>query len=540
MKHKRVSMITIAILTTWLSVLLFGMTGCSQAEDFTERPKYLKSATYFGDEWVMNFWNSELEDLETDFEKIRKDGFNSIIVAVPWREFQPQMDPMVYNDFALEQLDRVMAAAKEAGLWVSLRVGYTWDYYQDGTDVRDRYRYLSGDETLLTAWDDYVETIYERANAHGNLYGGFITWEDFWHFVFFMTEQGKEEQSIAFAQRCGFTDYIRENYTLEEIEPLYGEDFADYDQLYMPEKTQPALCLMYEFFDAWLNGFLVHTQEIFPDLSLEARMDMDLVYDTEGNQYWYGHEATYPCGNSSYVSLMYGVPMGHINQGERLDAAEALVTTQQMLDHVLQYTEGKKLYIEQFLYMDNTPGFEHNAQLKEDQLDDYIVACADLFRDRIMGYGVWAYRNYADNLIYNPQFALGEDGWSFEGGVEAVEYNGSMQAKLPVGGRLHKSISRGSLTYVSFTVDGDQPVTLQVSLGGNTTEVHVGSGAVGHGDAIELVFEGGDGLSFTADTRCYIDNVKIYNRIHEGQLYDVDGQELSCIEAIRKLNRKLR
>jgi len=116
MKHKRVSMITIAILTIMLSVLLFGMAGCSQAEDFTEKPKYLKSATYFGDEWVMNFWNSELEDLETDFEKIRKDGFNSIIVAVPWREFQPQMDPMVYNDFALDQLDRVMAAAKEARL----------------------------------------------------------------------------------------------------------------------------------------------------------------------------------------------------------------------------------------------------------------------------------------------------------------------------------------------------------------------------------------------------------------------------------------
>ena len=164
---------------------------------------------------------------------------------------------------------------------------------------------------------------------------------------------------------------------------------------------------------------------------------------------------------------MYGVPMGHVNQGERLDAAEALVTTQQMLDHVLHYTEGKKLYIEQFLYMDNTPGFEHNAQLKEDQLDDYIVACADLFKDRIMGYGVWAYKNYADNLIYNPQFALGEDGWTFEGGVEAVEHNGSMQAKLPVGGRLYNPISRGSLTYVSFTVDGDQPVTLQVSLGVN-------------------------------------------------------------------------
>ena len=537
MKHKRLPIITMLS----LAVLLLCAWGCSRTEDFTVKPKVLKSATYFGDEWVMNFWNSEMDDLGTDLEQIRKDGFNSIIVAIPWREFQPQTDPVAYNGYALEQLDKVMEAAKEAGLWVSLRVGYTWDYYEDGTDVRDRYRKIMGDDKLMAAWDDYVKTIYKRANAHGNLYGGFITWEDFWHIVFFTTEQGREEQSIAFAQFTGFTDYIRQHYSLEEIEPLYGEDFTDYDQVYFPEKSQPALYLMYEYFNVWLNGFLMHTQEIFPELSLEARMDMDLIYDTEGNQYWYGHEATYPCGNAPYVSLMYGVPMGHINQGERLDAAEALVTTQQMLDHVLQYTEGKKLYIEQFLYMDNTPGFEHNAQLKDDQLDDYIVACADLFRDRIMGYGVWAYRNYADNLVYNPQFALGGEGWIFEGGVEAVRYRDSMQAKLPVGGCLRNPISRGSLTYVSFTVDGEEPVTLQVSMGEHTTEVHVGEGSLGHGDAIRLVFDhGGDGLTFTSDALCYIDNVKVYSRIHEGQLYDMDGQELSCIDAIRKLNRKLK
>ena len=196
MKYKTLSVRIVFLLV----IMLFGMTGCGQTEDFTEKPKILKSATYFGDEWVMNFWNSEMDDLEADMEQIRKDGFNSIIVAIPWREFQPQMDPVGYNAHALAQLDNVMEAAKEAGLWVSLRVGYTWDYYEDGTDVRDRYRNLPGDERLLAAWDDYVKTIYERANAHGNLYGGFITWEDFWHFVFYTSEQGREEQSIAFAQ----------------------------------------------------------------------------------------------------------------------------------------------------------------------------------------------------------------------------------------------------------------------------------------------------------------------------------------------------
>ena len=72
------------------------------------------------------------------------------------------------------------------------------------------------------------------------------------------------------------------------------------------------------------------------------------------------------------------------------------------------------------------------------------------------------------------------------------------------------------------------------------TEVHVGEGALKMGSTVELVFNGGNGLAITADGDCYIDHVQIYNRVHEGQLYDLDGQELSCIEAIRKLNRKLK
>ena len=149
----------------------------------------------------------------------------------------------------------------------------------------------------------------------------------------------------------------------------------------MPGQTQPALRLLYEFFDQWLNSFLAHNQEIFPDLSMEVRMDADQVYDENGETYWYGHEATYSCQNASYTALMYGVPIGHINQGERLTAEEAWTKSQQMLDQVLQSTDGKLLYIEQFLYMDNTPGFEHNAQVLDDQVDDYIVAMADVLRD---------------------------------------------------------------------------------------------------------------------------------------------------------------
>lgn len=513
------------------------VTGCSRQEDFTGKPRYLKSATYFSDEWAVNFWNSEDDHLDEELEQIAGDGFNSIILVVPWREFQPGIAPVSYNEYAFEKLDRIMAAAKEQGLWVSLRVGYTWDYWDDGQDVRERFRNLMGDADTLAAWDDYVKTLYERASAHGNLYGGFLTWEDFWSFTYYAKSLGNTADGIYWADYSGYADYVEAHYTLEEVSRLYGEAIADFDELYLPGESQPALKLLYEFFDQWLNEFLLHNQEIFPDLSMEVRMDADPVYDESGEMYWYNHDATYACGTSSYTALMYGVPIGHLNQGERLEAAEALAMSEQMLDQVLQATEGKLLYIEQFLYMDNTPGFEHNAQVKDDQVDDYILAMAGVLKDRIMGYGVWAYRNYGDNLLYNPQFALGDTGWQLENGARITVYHQSCQAELPAGGKLVNEVSNeGKPAYVRFTVDGDGPAQVTVTLGAESRTV-----TAGDGETVELLFEnGGTGLSFTSDALCYIDNVKVYNRVQEGQLYDLDGREGTCTEAIRKLNRKLR
>lgn len=524
----------------WLAGLLclvMLLVGCGKAENFSKTPTYLKSATYFSDEWALNFWNSEDDHLEEELDQIAADGFNSIILVVPWREFQPGIDPVSYNEYPFEKLTRVMEAAEQQGLWVTLRIGYTWDYYEDGTDVRERFRNLLYDETTQEAWDSYVAKIYETVSVYPNFYGAFLTWEDFWSFTSYAKELGRSEEGIRWAGLSGYTRYVSEHYSLDEVSQLYGETIESYDRLYLPEASQPALCLLYEFFDQWLNAFLAHNQEIFPDLSMEVRMDSDLVYDLDGEMYWYSHSATYGCQDASYVALMYGVPIGQINQGERLTVEEALPTSQAVLDAVLQGTEGKKLYIEQFLYMDNTPGFEMNAQLQDDLVDDYIVAMADILKDRIMGYGVWTYINYGNNLLYNPQFALGDAGWELSGGAEVVAYQGSNQVSLPAEGSLHYDVSQeGSETRIRFTVSGEETAEVTVTFGSETQTVTAGNGSV-----VELTFpDGGSGLTVTADRLCYIDNVKVYTRIQEGQLYTMDGEEGTCLAAIRRLNKKLK
>ena len=48
-----------------------------------------------------------------------------------------------------------------------------------------------------------------------------------------------------------------------------------------------------------------------------------------------------------------------------------------------------------------------------------------------------------------------------------------------------------------------------------------------------------DQVEFRADGDVYLDNICVYNFVQEGELYDLDGNELSCLEGIRQLNQKM-
>lgn len=80
---KRPYMKAAAILGT--AAFLF-TSGFARAEDHAAGTAgYLKSATYYSDDWVINFWNSESRHMDQELARIARDGFNNIILVVPWR-----------------------------------------------------------------------------------------------------------------------------------------------------------------------------------------------------------------------------------------------------------------------------------------------------------------------------------------------------------------------------------------------------------------------------------------------------------------------
>lgn len=527
-------------------------TGCqpgisaSSLERFPALHKdYLKSVHYFGDGWALNFWNCELDQIDAQLDRIVADGFNSIILVLPWREFQPDIGDGQLNAYAAEQLRLVLERAGERKLGVMLRLGYTWDYYE-ADSVLPRYYGLMGDEAYEEAWLSYLGQIYQISSAYDCFLGGFLCWEDFWNYTYTAKALGAKKLGAEEAEFIGYHRYLEEQYPLGQVNEWYGEEFTDYSQVWFPSGESPALKLFFAFYDDFLNRLLAKSQQVFPNLSMEVRLDADLVADQAGDSYYYGHEATYGCQNSDYTSVMYGIPMGFANQGERVSYEEAMAMTDTILDGLLEKNQGKDVYIDQFLYADNTPGYENNAQIKADQIDDYLEHVGRILEEKTIGYGVWTYQDYGVDLLYNPQFALGLAGWETEGEAEAVKENGSMQVKMAEGALIRQNIPPGRKTdtgeeriYVAGQYSCESEATLTVTLGQDAPVTL--SCKPGRNVNWQLDFLNTKDYTLTIQSggTVYIDNLKVYAHVQNGMLYGLDGQEGTCIKSLRILNRKL-
>lgn len=532
-----------AVLAMGTAAFLF-TTGFARAEEHASGGAgYLKSATYYSDDWVINFWNSESKNMDEELRQIREDGFNNIILVVPWREFQPGISPTAYNDYAWEKLDRVMAAAAAQGLSVMLRVGYTWDYA--GRDnVLERYKKLMYDESVRSAWMEYAGRLYERASAHGNFCGGFLTWEDFWNFTDSSAELGKTGENRQLAQDTGYTEFAKANYSLEELADMYGHKVNSYEELYFPDKNSYARKVFYGFYDQFLNEILGMSQAVFPGLSMEVRLDVDPVEHKDGIQEGFMHTSTFPCGNAAYVSAMYSVPMGFINENERITAAEAVEKAPIFFNRLNVYSGGKPAYIDQFLFTDNTIGFEHNAQLRDDEKSLYLESMAPVLKTMTMGYGIWTYRDYGDNKLFNAQFALGTDGWRLSGGSSLVEWEGSNVVVLPKGSSVSQNIGNrmtgtaGKDTFVRFKAESQGSSRLTVKVGNHSRTVDIDDSRT-----VEVQFSNCSAydisISVSSGSPAYVDDVQVYTYVTRGELYNLDGAEGACIEALRRMNQNL-
>lgn len=530
-------------------VFITGISACGS--DATSSKKHevelIKSAHYFSSAWPKTFWQEfEKGDVPSELKKIKSDGFNTVVLTVPWRGFETgfhqaetQSDPVLY-----ERLSFMLENIQQQGLFYMLRLGFPHDYTPETeTDILTQCTGIYTDKKTQNQWHSYLKKINQVTQPYAHASAGtLVSWEDFWcpHFVF---PNLSDAERLALAQKMNFGKWLKKK-SLNIVKVLFKENDLDFELIKIPQPTDLSYVLYIEFIDDMLNQrVLAPVKTVFDDASIEIRVDKFPI--KQGSHYtWIGHDLFL---NETNHRGSYWAPFwGAANNGELLSADAALKTFEYFLKVVTHNGENTNHIIEQFNFYDNTPYFPNNANIKPDEIDDFLSGAAPLLKENTRGFGVWAYRDYQDNALYNSSFELGKKGWEFDGSAKIIKKIGDQRIELEAGTTLSQSFSAhermmfvssykqldlclrsNQNTIIELFLMSEKLANWSISTGMNCTKIPA------------TVFKQNKTVQFglKAQSTVEIDELKLSGFTQKLGLYDANGNPGKNLKAYRKLNQ---
>ena len=137
-----------------LIISILFLFSCSQNQpiEHNNTAKQIKAAHYFSDAWPKTFWQEfELDKVDTDLEQIKTDGFNTIVLVIPWRGFEYGFSgsSTKSNSDMYQRLEFLLDAITEKNLDFILRIGFPHNY--DPTVAADMAQTPLGHDKKKTA-----------------------------------------------------------------------------------------------------------------------------------------------------------------------------------------------------------------------------------------------------------------------------------------------------------------------------------------------------------------------------------------------------
>ena len=304
---------------------------------------------------------------------------------------------------------------------------------------------------MYAAWLEYISRVHQAVAGFQNAGRiAYLAWEDFWLPVGLAQGASSTAARLQLATVSGFRSWLRSTHSLAKISKLYGTVFRSWHEVPTPSFSAPAFSLMYQF-DDW---YLVHrlydpAAARFPGLNLEARVDIDPVYDGSTVIGLYLHADTFKLPKTSFIGMYYSPYMG--------DSSSSLTETASPGDgwpseHACKYARVLRrsiaLHLRIRISTRNSPAVTSDPELSAAQIPVFIEQSESLLRAYASGYALWTYHDYNLSPIYNPSFVLGAAGWSMAGGAR-------VQDSVSIGSSA--SLVPGSTISQSFPVGDSQP-----------------------------------------------------------------------------------
>ena len=510
--------------------------GGAPADSVSDRRQSAVIGThYWGSACPVNFWNSFEEcDLADDFAKIRQDGFNTVIFAIPWHEFEADSEHME------KRLQSVLSAAEKEGLRTAFRLSYYHDILPDPNVAQMKTEILFTSEEARIGWAQHLRHVWSILQESPSYDFAFISWEDFQTVNGILSQD--ESVRLRWARDAGYQGYLREHYSLTDVSKSYGVEFVRYDEIPAPVRTSSAVRYYHEFVDDVLTRRLFQiARESVPGISMEIRVDWDLI--PEDPPRWFVHKSQYKVtGEREWLAVYFAPFMFSANAGDEIGADEALGKLNGFIYRTRQLSGARPLFIDQFNFIDNTVGFERNTKISPAAIPEFLVRAGDVIREKTRGYALWSHKDYIMTPLYNASFERGLKGWTCDlnNDDHAILRDDRQDSWLRL--RAGDSVSQmfrwntpGQLkVYLQACPEKtDRECRLRVASNVDSKVVPVSGGGC---LCVELA--GGTEIAIGCESgSILVDNVKIAGHAQLNGLYDAFGRERDYAPAVREMNK---
>jgi len=399
----------------------------------------IKAATYFARDNPLNFWESVTEKgIEEDLEKIANDGFNTVLLVLTWTGIQTNIAPdITYDHWYLDRIKFIVKTAESKKLDVIGRIGYPHFFASgsqySGTELCDMF--MSKNPLVIDAWKDYVRKINEVARDVSERYlYTFFSWEDFMC-VFYYNNKPPGER-LTLAKSTLFQNFLEDRFDSDfnkaRAQLFLNEALTNFKEVMIPKDgtEEPELFVLWqEYMNILWWDLLVESRKVVDDVSMEVRYDgARVVQRGTGREMWNKNDRhDEEAFHTSALRGVYYVPHYMLPRERGSDSDQVRISLRNWLNFVPQ---PRTVVLEQFNFRDNTPGLSDSAAYIEHTfLTHFIIGSASLFQKSSAGYGVWAYRNYCQNVLYNGFFERELRGWQVKGTysfITDIEQNGKI------------------------------------------------------------------------------------------------------------------
>ena len=340
------------------------------------------------------------ERLDEEMQAIRDDGFDHLILLLPWHALFPENERARLDAWYAERVLMLLQAAHRQKLKVLGRIFYA----HSPNPRRDEWlsQRIYG---LLHAPKQTAQALGAQARQLAGLVGhqpawagAFISWEDFWP-CFDGPPRRDLDDRIALAQSSGFSRWVDE---YRMVDAALQAGLVQQDDIWpIPIHQQESMRLWVGFFDHLLRErILKPCAEAFPELGIEVRTEAYPVVSDDGSLDWAYFDDFKDWSGQRHLRWAPYDAMVHLDQP--LDAGTATKGLQNLLER--QGTARKPLLSQFNFGAGSLHGVEQNAHIADAHLPSFLARSAEVLEQLTAGYALWSYRDYRENWIENASF----------------------------------------------------------------------------------------------------------------------------------------